>query len=117
MTSKGNAGEWWIGRRVSGKFTVVEGHDIETRIIHAECDKREFASEIISNARAAKCWKACVENGWHMDKDLGVWLVLNSKDQNPPDQYNDTPTEKLVGSGPTPENAVEDALQRKGGSR
>ncbi len=64
MSEQAKRDELWVGRRTSGKYTAVQGHEIETRIILAECDTKELAAEIVLNAQKAHAFDVMVENSW-----------------------------------------------------
>ncbi len=108
MSEQAKRDELWIGCRKSGKYTAVQGYEIETRIILAECDTRELATEIVLNAQKANAFDVMVERGWRVWKHAidDKWCCGNLECFSDP-----------LGSGPTPLAAIIDAERRtKGGA-
>lgn len=61
--------------------------------------REQIAAEIVENARAAKCWQACVENGWTIHQSRDKFWCAGLKNSG-----------IVTGPFPTPELAVENAL-------
>lgn len=100
--TESNAG-WRVGGEdpAEGNTSIYKGNKC-VGIVYTE-----FAAEIVANAGAARCWKACVENEWHIYQSLLPWTEQPNGWWNCRKKAGNMGN---VGSGPTPIEAVEDAL-------